>query len=1136
MVKFVGQDKQGNSGSQFKAPELQPQALQSSDKSFQFAQDQYNKTGDMLKGSLQFQATTAQRMSEDFSNTNATAAKTSIATMQSNAQSGDGFKQALGNLANVGQAIVQTLDNRAKNEQAQAKAVRDRNAATTWERISKWEVSAPEIARLDPAGTVKLHSQVEDILSTTEGADISSEDRQAIMKHAYGGVIAGLASKNVEDIMSQQKKVQEVNDNTATQRAIFESSSLLSTLSNSSTQEEQAVATAKLSEFLGSVAINNELKPMRKAEIMLGLTQQMNKAVFSSEENRAKSLKLMENFTAFQQDVQEARARYPDDIEQQETMIAYSMHRYSIPGGLADRFSPTKAQERSVAQQELNNKVRDLKDKSIAEQLGIGGTDNDAGYDAEMFPSEGNEVDYAASLANGNVELGKKTPAFIKYMSAKKAKKEFKAAAINYNKNIAEITLAKTQLGRQDAASNLAYLKSIKPSEQTPDLIKRLQIATGNNPAMAQFLPLIGQYDAQDAAKRAAWDQAYANATAQGFDVTRDLSAAYDQQEKAYRDEFNQKATELGRYGYRSDGTYNPDTAKMIERQRIEREAKINAAYQAQQEQGSNTLEGQPAPFRSGGGYFNGLEVFQQQGDLVMPITKTALKKQGNANVGDRVGYSEWRGRNHNGQDLGIDLRTPINAQMDGKVVEVAYQESGGGHYMRVQYADKSEHTFMHLYERPKLAVGQRIKAGQEVGLVGNTGMPGGNSNAGNSHLHWEVRRSDGSLSNPQEWSKRYIETQKNQPKQPRGGGPGSSISAPNMQVPGVPIRGGVLTPDGKGGATKISYGTSSKVLEFSQQMYDSGQQKQRKPIPPSMTFGSNVTTDVQGSFIGPNGQRFTRDANGNAKPVPRPVGYSSGGISSTANVYNRANPIRNQVNSNRASDYNINDLDNTHGFSALKKRPTLARAINEAGKSLGVPGEWLAEVMSVETGNTFDPNQKELGGSGATGLIQFFPDRDGGSTKTINGKVYNLDTIGRMTAEQQVRGPMMDYIKEAMAANGMKRIPTIQDMYALVYAYGPASKARAMRDLRGASGSDILGRLGKFSGRKYSNADSVNRNSNLASTQQYSSDRSNKLTTRIDNKVVSGCATCQLMASNGMFVPHERMNLNKGISTFNLA
>jgi hypothetical protein len=328
----------------------------------------------------------------------------------------------------------------------------------------------------------------------------------------------------------------------------------------------------------------------------------------------------------------------------------------------------------------------------------------------------------------------------------------------------------------------------------------------------------------------------------------------------------------------------------------------------------------------------------------------------------------------------------------------------------------------------------------------------------------------------------------------------------------------------------------SSKVLEFSQQMYDSGQQKQRKPIPPSMTFGSNVTTDVQGSFIGPNGQRFTRDANGNAKPVPRPVGYSSGGISSTANVYNRANPIRNQVNSNRASDYNINDLDNTHGFSALKKRPTLARAINEAGKSLGVPGEWLAEVMSVETGNTFDPNQKELGGSGATGLIQFFPDRDGGSTKTINGKVYNLDTIGRMTAEQQVRGPMMDYIKEAMAANGMKRIPTIQDMYALVYAYGPASKARAMRDLRGASGSDILGRLGKFSGRKYSNADSVNRNSNLASTQQYSSDRSNKLTTRIDNKVVSGCATCQLMASNGMFVPHERMNLNKGISTFNLA
>lgn len=1245
MVKFVGQDKSGNTGSQFKSPEFQAQVLSGSDKSFQFAQDQYNKTGEQLKSSLQFQSGIAQRMSEDFSNTNQTAAKTAISTMESQARSGDGFKQALGNLSNVGQAILQTLDTRAKREQASAKAVRDNNAATTWERISKWEVTAPEIARLDPAGTVKLHSQVEGILSTTEGADISAEDRQAIMKHAYGGVIAGLASKNVEDLMSQQQKVQQVNDNVATQRAIFESASLLSSLTNSSTQEQQAVATEKLSAFVGEIALNNELKPMRKAEIVLGLTQQMNKAVFSSEENRAKSLQVLANFNGFQQDVQDARAKYPDDVEQQETMIAFSMHRYNIPGNLADRYSPTKAQERTVHQQELNNKVRDLRDKEVAGQLGVGGTDNDAGYDAEMFPSEGNEVDYAASLANGNVKLGKETPAFIKYMSAKKAKKDFQKATVNYNKGIAEITIAKTKLGSQDQASNLAYLKGIKPTDQTPDLIKRLQIATGNNPAMAQFLPLIGQYDAQDAAKRAAWDQAYSNAVAQGFDVTRDLAAAYDAQEQAIRAERGLAITELGRYGYRSDGTYNPDTAKMVERQRTEREAKINAAYTAQQQGLSgtgNAPDGNPAPFRSGGGYFNGLEVFHNQAGLVMPITKASLKKQGgSANINDGVGFIPSRGRQHNGQDVGVDLRTPIVAQMDGKVTEIENQEVGGGNYVRIKYADGSEHTFMHLYERPNLAVGQSVKAGQQVGLVGNTGLAGGNGNADNSHLHWEVRRSNGSLSSPQEWSQHYSKGQANQPKQPRGGGPGSSITAPNMNVPGVPVRGGVLTPDGKGGATKISYGTSEistdvlvaangdkipytvdpskfgqvhvmrtgiknkqgneqfvarvytsegKVagqyvtlagnpevqgvfgpgningglsidsaygsmvipdaksfkdfikqasnnkatkLVLDNNIYDSGQQKQRKPIPPSMTF-NNV--NPAGSFLGPNGRRFTRDAQGNTKVVPQPVGYSSGGISSTANSYNGANPIRNQVNSNRATDYNLNDIDNNHGFAALKKQPVLARAINETAKSFGVPGEWLAEVMSIETGNTFDPNVKENGGSGATGLIQFYPDNDGGSTKTINGKVYNLDTIGRMSAAAQVRGPVADYIREAMSANGMKRIPTIQDMSALVWAYGNAAKARSMKDAHGISGNEILGRLGKFSGRKYSNTDTVNRNTNIASADVYSSDRANKLTTRIDNKIVAGCSSCQMMASNDMFVPHERVNLNKGNSTFNLA
>jgi hypothetical protein len=203
--------------------------------------------------------------------------------------------------------------------------------------------------------------------------------------------------------------------------------------------------------------------------------------------------------------------------------------------------------------------------------------------------------------------------------------------------------------------------------------------------------------------------------------------------------------------------------------------------------------------------------------------------------------------------------------------------------------------------------------------------------------------------------------------------------------------------------------------------------------------------------------------------------------------------------------------------------------------KSFGVPGEWLAEAISVETENTFSTSIKERGGSGATGLIQFYPDVRGGSTKTINGKVYNLDEIGRMTMEQQLRGPVKEYLTEAMRSNGMKRIPTIQDLYSLIWSYGPASKAKGMRDEHGASGADILQRLGKFSGRKYSSIPERT-TTNIAEQDMPVTERSGRLLQRIDRKHVASCATCVQMASLDMFVPHERVNLNKGMETFNLA
>src|SRR6266702_791808 len=49
-------------------------------------------------------------------------------------------------------------------------------------------------------------------------------------------------------------------------------------------------------------------------------------------------------------------------------------------------------------------------------------------------------------------------------------------------------------------------------------------------------------------------------------------------------------------------------------------------------------------------------------------------------------------------------------------------------------------------------------------------------------------------------------------------------------------------------------------------------------------------------------------------------------------------------------------------------------RSLVSAAQWIGIDPSWLAEIISFETGHTFDPAIKNKTGSGATGLIQFMP------------------------------------------------------------------------------------------------------------------------------------------------------------------
>ncbi|WP_110685092.1 lytic transglycosylase [Salinicola aestuarinus] len=77
----------------------------------------------------------------------------------------------------------------------------------------------------------------------------------------------------------------------------------------------------------------------------------------------------------------------------------------------------------------------------------------------------------------------------------------------------------------------------------------------------------------------------------------------------------------------------------------------------------------------------------------------------------------------------------------------------------------------------------------------------------------------------------------------------------------------------------------------------------------------------------------------------------------------------------------------------------------------------WLMACMAFETGRTFDPAQRNLAGSSATGLIQFM-------AATARGLGTTTDALAAMTAVEQ-----LDYVEQYFRPYH-HRITTLPDMY----------------------------------------------------------------------------------------------------------
>ncbi|QRQ99486.1 M23 family metallopeptidase [Dyadobacter sandarakinus] len=105
------------------------------------------------------------------------------------------------------------------------------------------------------------------------------------------------------------------------------------------------------------------------------------------------------------------------------------------------------------------------------------------------------------------------------------------------------------------------------------------------------------------------------------------------------------------------------------------------------------------------------------------PLTDTKPTSQ--------FGY-RW-GRWHNGSDLDLETGDSVRSTYDGMVRIVAWDGSGYGRFIVVRHYNGLETLYGHL-SKQLVESGQLVKAGEVIGLGGNTGRSTG------SHLHYENR------------------------------------------------------------------------------------------------------------------------------------------------------------------------------------------------------------------------------------------------------------------------------------------------------------------------------------------------------------------------------------------------------------
>jgi len=261
-------------------------------------------------------------------------------------------------------------------------------------------------------------------------------------------------------------------------------------------------------------------------------------------------------------------------------------------------------------------------------------------------------------------------------------------------------------------------------------------------------------------------------------------------------------------------------------------------------------------------------------------------------------------------------------------------------------------------------------------------------------------------------------------------------------------------------------------------------------------TYGATPTTRV------PN----------NAFPLPNGKYLLNGGVGDIRNanyfqrnntMYNSQRPVNKGLQPN-TNNWQSEDPNSHHGYAYLINHPDFAKALNQTAHSLGVPGQWLADVIANETGY----NESEMHGvnnAGMGGLIGLsqgdLDDMKAGITQrqfVSMAPVQQLKYVYNYLNDPQLR-PYITRGADWLAAAVNQKYGGIRDML-----QNP-QKAYARKDgnitLR-----DYINRLGRDVGRQY--------NTGAARLQS--------LLNTTHDTYQHGCKVCDALMAANSFTPHE--------------